>query len=78
VDGQLMLDLCYEEDVGASADFNVVMTGRGRLVEVQGTAEGEAFERRTLDAVLDLAEIGIDQLLLLQRQVLGGGAGAGA
>jgi ribonuclease PH len=78
VDGQLMLDLCYEEDVAASADFNVVMTGRGRLVEVQGTAEGEAFERRTVDAVLDLAEIGIDQLLLLQREVLGRGAGAGA
>ena len=47
-------------------------------MEVQGTAEGQAFERRMLDAVLDLAEIGIDQLLLLQRQVLGGGAGAGA
>ena len=78
VDGQLMLDLCYEEDVAASADFNVVMTGRGRLVEVQGTAEGEAFERRTLDAVLDLAEIGIDQLLVMQRQVLGRGIGAGA
>jgi len=78
VDGQLMLDLCYEEDVAASADFNVVMTGRGRLVEVQGTAEGGAFERRTLDAVLDLAEIGIDQLLVLQRRVLGEGAGTGA
>jgi len=78
VDGQLMLDLCYEEDAAATADFNVVMTGHGRLVEVQGTAEGVAFERRTLDAVLDLAEIGIDQLLALQRQVLGGGAGAQA
>jgi ribonuclease PH len=78
VDGQLMLDLCYEEDSAATADFNVVMTGRGRLVEVQGTAEGATFERRLFDAVLDLAEIGIDQLLVLQRQVLGAGAGAGA
>jgi ribonuclease PH len=53
----------------------VVMTSGGRLVEVQGTAEGAAFERRMLDAVLDLAEIGIDQLLVLQRQTLGEGAG---
>ena len=78
VDGQLMLDLCYEEDSAATADFNVVMTGSGRIVEVQGTAEGVAFERRMFDAVLDLAEIGIDQLLVLQRQVLGQGEGTGA
>jgi len=77
VDGQLMLDLCYEEDSAATADFNVVMTGGGRLVEVQGTAEGLPFERRLMDAVLDLAEVGIDQLLDLQRQVLDDGAGAG-
>jgi ribonuclease PH len=75
VDGQLMLDLCYEEDSGATADFNVVMTGTGRFVEVQGTAEGVAFDRRLLQAVLDLAEIGIDQLLDLQRQVLAESAG---
>jgi ribonuclease PH len=78
VDGQLMLDLCYEEDSAATADFNVVMTGRGRLVEVQGTAEGAAVDRRMVDAVLDLAEIGIDQLLVLQRQMLEEGAGARA
>ena len=78
VDGQLMLDLCYEEDSVATADFNVVMTGGGRIVEVQGTAEGAAFERRIFDAVLDLAEIGIEQLLVLQRQVLGLGVEAGA
>ena len=76
VDGQLMLDLCYEEDSAATADFNVVMTGSGRLVEVQGTAEGVAFERRLFDAVLDLAEIGIDHLLALQRQVLDEDLGA--
>ena len=74
VDGQLMLDLCYEEDFAATADFNVVMTGGGRFVEVQGTAEGRAFDRRLLDAVLDLAEIGIEHLLDLQRQALGEGA----
>jgi len=77
VDGQLMLDLCYEEDSAATADFNVVMTAGGRLVEVQGTAEGPPFERRMMDAVLDLAEVGIGQLLDLQRQVLGENAGAG-
>jgi ribonuclease PH len=78
VDGQLVLDLCYEEDSAATADFNVVMTDGGRLVEVQGTAERLPYERRLVDAVLDLAEIGIDQLLDLQRQVLGLGLGAGA
>ncbi len=78
VDGQLMLDLCYEEDSAATADFNVVMTEGGRFVEVQGTAEGVNFDRRLLDAVLDLAEIGIDQLLDMQRRVLSETAGAGA
>ena len=78
VDGQLMLDLCYEEDSGATADFNIVMTGAGRFVEVQGTAEGVAYDRRLIQAVLDLAEIGIDRLLDLQRQVLAESAGAGA
>jgi ribonuclease PH len=77
VDGQLMLDLCYEEDSGATADFNIVMTGAGRFVEVQGTAEGVAYDRRLLQAVLDLAGIGIDQLLELQRQVLAESSGAG-
>jgi ribonuclease PH len=76
VDGQLMLDLCYEEDSGATADFNIVMTGAGRFVEVQGTAEGVAFDRRLLQSVLDLAEIGINQLLELQRQVLAESSGA--
>jgi ribonuclease PH len=70
VNDQLWLDLCYEEDAAASADFNIVMTGDGRLVEVQGTAEGRPFDRRSLDAVLDLAEKGLGQLLVLQRQAL--------
>jgi ribonuclease PH len=71
VDGRLLLDLCYGEDAAATADFNVVVTGDGRLVEVQGTAEGEPFSRRALDAVLDLADKGIGELLAVQRQVLG-------
>ena len=71
VGGQLLLDLCYAEDAAATADFNVVVTGDGRLVEVQGTAEGEPFSRRALDAVLDLANKGIGELLAAQRQLLG-------
>jgi ribonuclease PH len=71
VDGQLLLDLCYEEDSAATADFNIVMTGDGRLVEVQGTAEGEVFSRGAMDQVLDQAAIAIRQLLEIQRQVLG-------
>jgi ribonuclease PH len=70
VDGQLLLDLCYEEDSAATADFNIVMTGDGRLVEVQGTAEGEPFSRGTADMVVDQAEIAIRQLVELQRRVL--------
>jgi ribonuclease PH len=76
VDGQLLLDLCYEEDAAAAADFNIVMTGEGRFVEVQGTAEGEAFDRQAIEAVLDLAEQGIGRLLALQGQVLADAAGA--
>ena len=78
VGGQVLLDLCYEEDATAEVDFNLVMTGDGRLVEVQGTAEGSPFGRDVLGAVLDLAQHGIDQLLALQRQVLAGVAEAGA
>lgn len=77
VDGELLLDLCYEEDSAAEVDFNLVMTGDGRLIEVQGTAEGAPFDRRALDAVLDLAEEGIGQLLALQRQILEVSVGAG-
>ena len=72
VAGELLLDLCYEEDSAASADFNIVMTGDGRLVEVQGTAEGATFSRQEMAAVLDLAETGIGHLLARQRQVLDG------
>jgi ribonuclease PH len=65
------LDLCYEEDSSAAVDMNVVMTGDGRMVEVQGTAEGDPFTREQLGAMLDLAGAGIQQLFAIQKQVLG-------
>jgi len=70
VDGEPRLDLCYEEDAGAEVDCNVVMTGDGRLVEVQGTAEGAPFDRSQLDELLDLAAGGIAELTEIQRTAL--------
>ncbi|MFI8101830.1 ribonuclease PH [Streptomyces sp. NPDC086023] len=71
VDGVPLLDLCYEEDVRAETDMNVVCTGDGRFVEVQGTAEGEPFDRKELNALLDLAAGGCADLEAIQRQALG-------
>jgi ribonuclease PH len=68
----LLLDLCYEEDARAEVDFNVVMTGSGDLVEVQGTAEGAPFSRAQLERLLDLAGGGIERLTEFQRQSLAG------
>ncbi|GGK86279.1 ribonuclease PH [Sphaerisporangium melleum] len=65
-----LLDLCYTEDVAAETDMNVVMTGTGEFVEVQGTAEGVPFDRSTLDALLDLAATGCAELTRLQREAL--------
>lgn len=70
VDGVNLLDLCYEEDSRAEVDFNVVMTGEGRYVEVQGTAERGTFDRQTMDTLLALADKGIRESFLCQRQVL--------
>jgi ribonuclease PH len=70
VGGERLLDLPYEEDSRAEVDLNVVMTGGGRLVEVQGTAEGEPFDRADLDALLDLAGTGIAELTQIQRRAL--------
>jgi ribonuclease PH len=70
VGGRAVLDLSYDEDAGAEVDCNVVTTGSGALVEVQGTAEGEPFSRGELDALLDLAESGIAHLTKLQRDAL--------
>jgi ribonuclease PH len=72
VGGQPVLDLSYEEDAGAEVDCNVVMTGSGALVEVQGTAEGEPFALGDLDALLDLATAGIGELTTFQRSTLDG------
>jgi ribonuclease PH len=71
VDGEPMLDLCYGEDCRADVDLNVVMTSQGRFVEVQGTAEGEPFDRKTMDRLLDLAVHGIGQLLDIQQSLYG-------
>jgi ribonuclease PH len=70
VDGVPLLDLPYEEDSRADTDMNIVMTGAGRFVEVQGTAEQEAFTREELDALLDLAATGIGAIHEAQRRVL--------
>ncbi len=70
VDGAAVLDLDYVEDSGAETDMNVVMTGDGRLIEVQGTAEGEPFDRAELTAMLDLAATGCDRLFAAQREAV--------
>jgi ribonuclease PH len=70
VSGRPLLDLEYVEDAAATVDLNVVMTGRGELVEVQGTAEESSFPRSALDELLNLCELGIGQLFELQRRAL--------
>jgi len=70
-EGTPVLDLDYSEDSACETDMNVVMTGSGGLVEVQGTAEGKPFTRAELDAMLDLASSGIRQLIAAQRSALG-------
>ncbi|MFQ5523658.1 MAG: ribonuclease PH [Acidimicrobiia bacterium] len=70
VNGEAVLDLNYELDVNADVDMNVVMSGQGLLVDVQGTAEGEAFSRAQLDQLLDLAEKGMAELFDLQRRAV--------
>jgi len=71
VNQQPLLDLAYTEDVAADTDMNVVVTGSGSFVEVQGTAEGDPFDRKELDAMLDLALIGTTELAKIQREALG-------
>ena len=72
IDGHPMLDLAYDEDSRAQVDLNVIMTGDGRFVEVQGTAETDPFTRQELDALLDLARGGIEQISLFQAELLEG------
>jgi len=71
VKGEPVLDLDYPEDSTAEVDMNVIMTGGGRFIEVQGTAEGEPFDFETLQAQLALAKNGIDQLTAIQKESLG-------
>jgi ribonuclease PH len=71
VSGVPMLDLAYDEDSNADVDMNVVKTGAGQFIEVQGTAEGLPFERSALDSLLGLADTGIEELVALQRSVAG-------
>ncbi|MGC8667382.1 MAG: ribonuclease PH [Chthonomonadales bacterium] len=70
--GEDVLDLCYDEDRYAAVDMNVVMTDKGRFIEVQGTAEGAPFDRARLNRLLDLAAGGIRQIVQVQREALAG------
>src|SRR5215467_15597004 len=72
VDGEILLDLCYQEDSNADVDSNIVMTAEHEFVEVQGTGEGNVFSRATLDAMITLAEQGITELLEIQQRYLPG------
>ena len=68
--GEEMLDLCQAEDSRAEVDFNVVMTGEGKFIEVQGTAEGEPFARESMNRLIDLARDGIGELFKIQNMAL--------
>ena len=70
IDGECRLDLPYAEDAGAEVDMNVVMTGAGSFIEVQGTAEGAVFDRDQLNTLLDLASGGIATIVDLQRSTV--------
>ena len=70
IDGTPMLDLCYAEDSNADVDMNIVMTGSGAMVEIQGTAEQNPFTTDQLNTMLDLGRQGIEQLVTMQKQVL--------
>jgi ribonuclease PH len=74
VGGELLLDLAYDEDARAEVDMNVVMTGAGRIVEVQGTGESGTFDRADLDRMLDAAASGISRLGEIQRRAIGANA----
>jgi len=71
VNGSLLLDLCYDEDSKAEVDMNVIMTGSGKFIEIQGTAERQPFAKEDMDKMLGLAKIGIDELFSVQRKLVG-------
>jgi ribonuclease PH len=70
--GKPILDLDYEEDSSAEVDMNIVMTGSGKFIEVQGTAEREPFEKKDLDSLITLAKKGVDELVAIQKKALKG------
>ena len=70
INGRPMVDLCYEEDVSAQTDMNIVCTGDGNFIEVQGTAEGEPFDRALLNQLLDIGAAGCSELTKLQLSAL--------
>ena len=72
VEGEVLLDLNYEEDSKAEVDMNVVMTGTGRFVEIQGTAEKDAFTKKEMDGLIRIAENGIKVLPKIQKKALHG------
>ena len=69
--GDVLLDMCYEEDSAASVDFNVVMTDSGQLIEVQGTGEARPFSRDEMDSILDTVSVGLRQLFDAQKEAVG-------
>lgn len=75
VDGKILLDLCYDEDSRAGVDMNIVMTGNGHFVEIQGTAEGDPFSREEMDQMIAYARKGVGELVDLQKEQLGEGIG---
>ncbi len=72
VGGLPMLDLAYDEDSRADVDMNIIKTGDGRFIEIQGTAEGPPFERQALDDLMALGDSGIKSLVGMQREIVGG------
>jgi ribonuclease PH len=70
VEGEVLLDLNYEEDSKAEVDMNVVMTGSGKFVEIQGTAEGDAFTKKEMDGLIKIAQNGIKVLTRIQKKAL--------
>jgi ribonuclease PH len=71
VGGEILLDLTYEEDFRAEVDMNLVINGAGEIIEIQGCAEHKSFSRSTMDAMLDLAQGGVHELMRIQDEVLG-------
>jgi ribonuclease PH len=71
VQGKILLDLCYEEDSKADVDMNFVMTGAGKFIEVQGTAEASPFTRKQMERMAEIAQIAIKELLKAQKKVIG-------